>query len=70
MKTQADVLAAITKERRLELALEGDRWSDLVGQGLAGTVSSLAKPGYALFPIPLRDITAAAPGSLVQNPDC
>ncbi|AHG93612.1 RagB/SusD domain-containing protein (plasmid) [Gemmatirosa kalamazoonensis] len=69
VKTQADVLAAITKERRIELALEGDRWPDLVRQGLAGTVKSLAKPGYALFPIPLRDITAAASGALVQNPD-
>ena len=28
--TQAEVLAAIDKERRLELALEGDRFPDLV----------------------------------------
>jgi len=69
VKTQADVLAAITKERRLELALEGDRWPDLVRQGLAGTVKTLAKPGYVLFPIPIRDINAATQGALVQNPD-
>jgi hypothetical protein len=69
VKTQADVLAAITKERRIELALEGDRWPDLVRQGLAGTVKTLAKPGYVLFPIPLRDINAATQGALVQNPD-
>jgi hypothetical protein len=35
--TQADVLGAILKERRSELALEGDRWPDLVRLGLAGT---------------------------------
>ena len=67
--TQAQVLAAITKERRIELALEGDRWPDLVRQGLAGTVKTLAKPGYVLFPIPQRDISAAQAGSLTQNPD-
>jgi outer membrane murein-binding lipoprotein Lpp len=65
--TQSDVLAAILKERRLELALEGDRWPDLVRLGLAGTVKTLAKPGYTLFPIPLRDMTTT-PG-LTQNPD-
>jgi hypothetical protein len=65
--TQADVIAAITKERRIELALEGDRWPDLVRQGLAVTVRNLAdRPGQALFPIPLRDM-ATSP-LLVQNP--
>lgn len=66
VKTQSDVLAAILKERRLELALEGDRWPDLVRLGIAGTVKTLAKPGYTLFPIPLRDMTTT-PGML-QNP--
>ena len=66
VKTQSDVLAAILKERRVELALEGDRWPDLVRLGLAGSVKSLAKPGYTLFPIPLRDITTT-PG-MTQNP--
>jgi outer membrane murein-binding lipoprotein Lpp len=65
--TQPEVLAAILTERRLELALEGDRWPDLVRLGLAGTVKTLAKPGYTLFPIPLRDMTTT-PG-LTQNPD-
>lgn len=64
--TQSDVMAAILKERRLELALEGDRWPDLVRLGLAGTVKTLANPGYSLFPIPLRDMTTS-PG-LTQNP--
>jgi hypothetical protein len=64
--TQADVMAAILKERRAELALEGDRWPDLVRLGLAGTVKTLAKPGYDLFPIPAHDINAN--GNLTQNP--
>jgi hypothetical protein len=63
--TQADVLAAILKERRLELALEGDRWPDLVRLGLAGTVKTLTNPGFALFPIPAHDINAN--GNLTQN---
>jgi hypothetical protein len=67
--TQADVLAAILKERRIELALEGDRWPDLVRLGMAVTVKNLAdRPGQALFPIPKRDIDAAADGALTQNP--
>jgi starch-binding outer membrane protein, SusD/RagB family len=64
--TQADVLAAILLERRHEFAFEGDRWPDLVRLGLAGTVKDLAKPGYVLFPIPLRDMTTT-PG-ITQNP--
>ncbi len=65
--TQADVLAAILKERRIELALEGDRWPDLVRLGLAVTVKSLSDRAHqALFPIPLRDINTS-PG-LNQNP--
>lgn len=65
--TQAEVLAAIEKERRLELAFEGDRWPDLVRLGQAQQVKGFTKPGYVLFPIPLRDITTT-PG-LTQNPD-
>jgi len=66
VKTQSDVMTAILKERRAELALEGDRWSDLVRLGLAGTVKTLAKPGYTLFPIPAHDVNAN--GNLTQNP--
>ena len=32
--TQAGVLAAIARERRLELAFEGDRWADIVRTGV------------------------------------
>lgn len=65
--TQADVLAAILHERRIELALEGDRWPDLVRLGLAVSVRGLAdRPGQALFPIPLRDMNTSP--LLTQNP--
>jgi hypothetical protein len=64
--TQADVMAAILKERRRELALEGDRWPDLVRLGLAGTVKTLTNPGFVLFPIPLVDMNTTA--GLTQNP--
>ena len=63
--TQAEVLAAIDTERRLELAFEGDRWPDLVRTGQA--VPVLGIPEFqTLFPIPQaeRDV---APG-LTQNP--
>jgi hypothetical protein len=64
--TQAQVLDAIDRERRLELAFEGDRWPDLVRTGRVATVKQLPNPGYTLFPIPLRDIRTT-PG-LTQNP--
>lgn len=65
VSTQAEVLAAIDHERRVELAMEGDRWPDLVRQGTA--VAVLGIPEFqTLFPIPQieRDV---APG-LTQNP--
>jgi len=63
--TQADVLAAIDLERRLELAFEGDRWADLVRTGQAAAV--LAIPAFqTLYPIPQQE-TVVAPG-ITQNP--
>ena len=64
--TQADVLAAIDKERRLELALEGDRWPDLIRQGRAVAVKALTDPTKAIMPIPAAEL-AVVPG-LGQNP--
>jgi len=62
--TQADVVNAIIKERRLELALEGDRWPDLVRVGLVP--SMLGIPAFrTLMPIPQNDINTAG---LTQNP--
>ena len=65
---KAQVLAAIAHERRVELAMEGDRWPDLVRSGQAVSVMGLS-PDQAyqtLYPIPARELTVA-PG-LGQNP--
>ncbi len=64
--TQSDVMTAITKERRLELALEGDRWPDLVRLGLAVSAKALTNPGLTLFPIPAHDVSTNP--NLKQNP--
>jgi starch-binding outer membrane protein, SusD/RagB family len=68
LATQDAVLAAVRKERRLELAFEGDRWPDLVRSNLAVSVMALSdRPGQVLFPIPQseRDVTTPP---LDQNP--
>jgi tetratricopeptide (TPR) repeat protein len=60
LTTQAEVLAAIDKERRLELALEGDRWPDLVRTGRAVSVINLAdRPYQALYPVPAEERVVA-----------
>ena len=66
--TQTDVLNAIWNERRLELALEGDRWPDLIRTGRAMTVLGLPanRAFQLLYPIPSRELIVS-PG-LVQNP--
>jgi starch-binding outer membrane protein, SusD/RagB family len=64
--TQAGVLAAIARERRLELAFEGDRWHDLVRTGAA--VPLMAIPAFqTLLPIPQGEIDTTQP-ALTQNP--
>lgn len=63
--TQADVLAAVYRERRSELALEGDRWPDLLRRGILVAVMGI--PAYqALYPIPQQELDVT-PG-LKQNP--
>ena len=62
----------VWKERRAELAMEQDRFFDLVRQGRAGTVlRALGKPfvdgKHELFPIPQAEIDLSN-GKLVQNP--
>ena len=65
--TAADVLAAIDRERRLELALEGDRFPDLVRRGVAAQVKGFTDRAYqALMPIPLRELQTTR--GLQQNP--
>jgi hypothetical protein len=67
--TQAQVLAAIDKERRLELALEGDRWPDLVRTSRVVAIMGLApdRAFQALYPIPAAERVVAP--QLGQNPE-
>jgi hypothetical protein len=58
------VLDAIDKERRLELAFEGDRWPDLVRTGRATAIGAPAQ--QQVLPIPQGEIDTA-PG-ITQNP--
>ncbi|MBD3905347.1 RagB/SusD family nutrient uptake outer membrane protein [Chryseobacterium sp. Ch-15] len=67
---QLALRTAIWQERRVELAMENDRFPDLVRTGQAGTF--LGPLGFQtgkneLFPIPLRAITDSK-GILTQNP--
>ncbi len=57
---------AIWAERRLELAMEGDRFFDLVRTGRAATVITGFKSGkHELFPIPIQEVEISG---LEQNP--
>ncbi len=67
----AITLNAILKERRLEMAMEHDRWFDLVRTGQA--VNAMAADGktfivgkHEVFPIPQEQIIASG-GRLTQN---
>lgn len=67
---QSTLRTAIWQERRVELAMENDRFPDLVRTGQAATF--LGSLGFQtgkneLFPIPLRAITDSK-GILTQNP--
>jgi len=64
--SQANAIDAILHERRLELAMEGDRWPDLVRTGRVQTFLPTVAPFQTLYPIPLNELDVA-PG-LVQNP--
>jgi hypothetical protein len=71
--SQADVRIAIWKERRVELAMEHDRFWDLVRQGRAAQVMiASGKTNFVagkneLLPIPSTEI-AVSGGRLKQNP--
>lgn len=73
--SQSDVRKAIWKERRLELAMEHDRWFDFIRTGQAK--AAMAADGkefidgkHELFPIPdsfVKEVEEAG-GSIEQNP--
>jgi hypothetical protein len=63
--TQQEVLDAIFRERRLELAFEADRWPDLVRRGIAAETLGIEE-FRELYPIPLGEIDVAP--NLTQNP--
>jgi hypothetical protein len=70
--SQAELRDAIWAERRVELAMEHDRFFDLVRQGRAGTVlrahgKNFVDGKHELFPIPLNEILISQ-GRLTQNP--
>jgi len=69
---QAQLRQAIWRERRVELAMEHDRFFDLVRQGRAGTVmraqgKNFVDGKHEVFPIPLNQILISQ-GRLTQNP--
>jgi starch-binding outer membrane protein, SusD/RagB family len=65
--TQVAVRTAIAKERRVELALEGHRWFDLVRTNTTSAEMGLTiNPNYHVFPIPNSEITASN-GVITQN---
>lgn len=65
--TQQQVLNEIFLQRRLELAMEGDRWPDLMRRGIAlQTMNITDRPAQRLFPVPQNEIDVAP--NLQQNP--
>ncbi len=64
---QATLRQAIADERRLELALEGQRWFDLVRTGTVDAEMGLpVNANYYVFPIPDSEILASD-GVITQN---
>ncbi|TWR24726.1 RagB/SusD family nutrient uptake outer membrane protein [Mucilaginibacter pallidiroseus] len=61
-----DLLLAIENERRLEFALEGHRWFDLVRTGRAATVLGVTDSKKYLLPIPVDQLNVDP--ALTQNP--
>jgi hypothetical protein len=55
---------AILEERRLELAMEGERFFDLVRTGQTSKITGFVKGKHEVFPIPQREVDISG---LVQN---
>lgn len=62
---QPALLDAIYQERRVELAMEGHRWFDLIRTNRALAVLGIADARQLLLPIPFRE-TVNKP-NMVQN---
>lgn len=54
--TKASLIQAIYLERRLELALECDRWFDIVRTGQFKTIFPLVEPYRVVYPVPQAEI--------------
>ena len=68
LNTKDKVRTAIMAERRLELALEGQRWFDLVRTGTVDAeMKQTIDKNYYLFPIPNSEVLASG-GVITQNP--
>lgn len=68
LNTKEKVRTAIMAERRLELALEGQRWFDLVRTGMVDSeMKQTIDKNYYVFPIPNSEVLASA-GVITQNP--
>ncbi|HEV7387952.1 MAG TPA: RagB/SusD family nutrient uptake outer membrane protein [Gemmatimonadaceae bacterium] len=61
--TQAQALTAIARERRLELAFEGDRWPDLVR---TNALPAVVPATQALLPVPQAELDVSP--NIQQNP--
>ncbi len=67
LNTQALVRQAIYDERRIELALEGQRWFDLVRTGTVDAEMGITIDSrYHIFPIPNSEVLASG-GIIKQN---